>query len=110
MGRRNVSRMRAVGSPEDGLVREMVGGKPYDYRPLGNYVVCAVGVCGGEPTFKYTRIDARFIVERIQAGETPEDLVAAYGGRISSEAVEEALHLDAEGLLEEPAVTVLRTA
>src|SRR5437762_770275 len=109
MDRRDVH-ICEVGNPEDGLVREMVGGEPYDYRPLGNYVVSAPGVCGGEPTFKYTRIDARFILERIQAGETLEDLVAAYCGRISSEAIEEALRLDQQCLLEDPPVAALRTA
>jgi hypothetical protein len=39
------------------LVKEMYGGHPYEYYPLGNYVVAAPGVCGGRPTFKYTRID-----------------------------------------------------
>lgn len=38
------------------LITEMVGGEPYQYCPLGDYVVRAVGVCGGRPTFKYTRI------------------------------------------------------
>jgi hypothetical protein len=39
------------------LVRETVGGEPYEYYPLGQYVVIAPGVCGGRPTFKYTRLD-----------------------------------------------------
>ena len=39
------------------LMTEMVGGEPYQYYPLGDYVVRAVGVCGGRPTFKYTRIE-----------------------------------------------------
>src|SRR5437763_1252031 len=110
MGRCEVSHVRAVGGPEDGLVREIAGGEPYDYRPLGSYVVSAPGVCGGEPTFKYTRINVRFIVEQIRAGQTPEAIVAAYGGRISCDALEEALRLDTQGLLEEPAVSVLRSA
>src|SRR5438132_1197839 len=110
MSRRDAARIRAVGGPGDEMIREMVGGEPYDYRPLGNYIVSASGVCGGEPTFKYTRINVRFIVERVQAGEAPEAIVAAYGGRFSSEALEEALRLDAQGLLEEPVVTVRRTA
>ena len=39
------------------LVREMVGGESYEYSSLGRYIVAAPGVCGGRPTFKYTRID-----------------------------------------------------
>ena len=32
------------------LITEMVGGESYQYCPLGNYVLRAVGVCGGRPT------------------------------------------------------------
>lgn len=35
------------------LMTEIVGGEPYEYYPLGEYVVRAPGVCGGRPTFKY---------------------------------------------------------
>src|SRR5262249_50847190 len=38
------------------LVTEIVGGEPYQYCSLGDYVVRAVGVCGGRPTFKYTTV------------------------------------------------------
>ena len=39
------------------LITEMVGGEVYQYYPQGEHVVRAVGVCGGRPTFKYTRIE-----------------------------------------------------
>ena len=39
------------------LVREIVGGAPYEYYPLGEFVVIAPGVCGGRPTLKYTRLE-----------------------------------------------------
>jgi hypothetical protein len=32
------------------LITEVVNGEPYQYYPLGAYVVRAVGVCGGRPT------------------------------------------------------------
>lgn len=38
-------------------VTEIIGGEPYRYYPLGDHVVRAPGVCGGRPTFKYTRIE-----------------------------------------------------
>ena len=34
------------------LVTEIVGGEPYEFYSLGEYVVGAPGVSGGEPTFK----------------------------------------------------------
>ena len=32
------------------LVTETLGGEPYQYVPLGEHVVRAMGVCGGRPT------------------------------------------------------------
>src|SRR4051794_35558879 len=61
------------GVPHDvQLVREIRGGYPYEYYPLGEYIVSAPGVCGGRLTFKYTRLDARWVLAFIEAGESPE--------------------------------------
>lgn len=76
-----------------GLVCEIVGGEPYAYYPLGEYIVAAPGVCGGRPTFKYTRIDVRHVLSSLAAGESPETLVESFQGRISREAIEEAQRL-----------------
>jgi uncharacterized protein (DUF433 family) len=72
------------------LVTEIYGGEPYAYYPLGEFVVRAPGVCGGRPTFKYTRIEVTGTLQRLLAGESLEDIVAGYGGRVSVEAVREA--------------------
>ena len=81
------------------LMTEMVGGEPYQYYPLGNYVVRAVGVCGGRPTFKYTRIEITGTLERLAAGERLEDIVQGYRGRVSHEAIIEAIRLVTEQFL-----------
>ncbi len=72
------------------LVTEMVGGEPYQYYPLGKHVVRALGVCSGRPTFKYTRIEITGTLERLAAGESLEDVVAGYRGRVTREAILEA--------------------
>jgi len=72
------------------LVTEMAGGEPYQYYPLGKYVVRAIGVCGGRPTFKYTRIEVTGTLERLAAGESMDEIVAGYRGRVSREAILEA--------------------
>lgn len=72
---------------------EMVGGELYQYYPLGNHVVRAIGVCGGRPTFKYTRIEITGTLERLAAGEGIEEIVKGYRGRVSREAIIEAVHL-----------------
>lgn len=72
------------------LVREIVGGEPYEYYPLTHHIVRAVGVCGGRPTFKYTRVEIAGTLERLAAGETVDDIVEGYQGRLTREAVSEA--------------------
>ena len=81
------------------LMTEMVGGEPYRYCPLGDYVVRAVGVCGGRPTFKYTRIEITGTLERLAAGERLEDIVQGYRSRVSREAIIEAVRLVTEQFL-----------
>lgn len=75
------------------VITETIGGEIYQYYPLGHYVVRALGVCGGRPTFKYTRIEVAGTLDRLAAGETLDDIVAGYRGRVKREAIAEALQL-----------------
>jgi uncharacterized protein (DUF433 family) len=81
------------------LIMEVVNGEPYQYYPLGEYVVRAVGVCGGRPTFKYTRIEIAGALDRLAAGESLDEIVAGYHGRVSREAVMEAIQVVTSGFL-----------
>ena len=80
------------------LVREMVGGEWYEYRPLGKFVVSAPGVCRGRPTFKYTRIEVAGALERLAAGHAIAALIIDSRGRLSREAIAEAATLAAKAL------------
>ena len=73
------------------LITAMIGEQSYQYYPLGRYVVRAPDVCSGRPTFKYTRIEITGTLERLAAGETIEQIVAGYLGRVSHEAIVEAI-------------------
>ncbi|MFA0758278.1 MAG: hypothetical protein KEFWMYNX_000636 [Candidatus Fervidibacter sp.] len=73
------------------VVREIVGGEVYEYVPLGKHIVSAKGVCGGRPTFKYTRVEVATVLRLIAAGVSVDELVANFKGRISRDAIEEAL-------------------
>jgi len=75
------------------LVTEMVGGDIYQYYPLVKHIVRAIGVCGGRPTFKYTRIEITGTLERLAAGEKIDEIVKGYRGRVSREAIIEAVNL-----------------
>ncbi len=75
------------------IVREIVGGEPYEYVPLGAHIVQAPGVCGGRPTFKYTRVEVSGILNRLGCGEPIEKIVASFNGAITREAVQEAVDI-----------------
>ena len=75
------------------LVTELYGGEPYEYYPLGEYIVRAPGVCGGRPTFKYTRIEPVRIVSLVAIGKGINELVAGYQQLFSREALLEAIRL-----------------
>ena len=72
------------------MITEIIDDEPYEYIPLGEYVVKAKGVCGGRPTFKYTRILIAGTMERIDAGEDIDSIVEGYRGRVSKDAILEA--------------------
>src|SRR5207249_2462684 len=76
------------------LVCEIVGGEPYEYYPLGEHIVAAPGVCGGRPTFKYTRIDVRHAMSLLSAGWTAEAVAQSY--KIPVAAIHEALGMAVE--------------
>jgi uncharacterized protein (DUF433 family) len=87
------------------LVREVIGGEPYSYRPLGKHVVAAPGICGGRPTFKYTRVEVKVVLDLLAAGVSLEQLVENFQGRVSRKAIEEALKI-AAALLQREAAAV----
>ena len=60
--------MELNGTTQCELVHEIVGGEVYEYYPLGDHIVAARGVCGGRPTFKYTRIEATGALNLLAAG------------------------------------------
>lgn len=73
------------------LITELVGGEGYQYHRLGEHIVRAPGVCGGRPTFKHTRIEITGALERLAAGEPIQEIVHGYEGRVSLEAMQEAV-------------------
>ena len=76
------------------LILEMVGGEPYEYYPVSRHIVIAPGVCGGRPTFKYTRIDVQHALNLLAAGRTVERVAEGY--QIPVAAVKGALTLAAK--------------
>jgi uncharacterized protein (DUF433 family) len=81
------------------LITERINGEPYQYYPLGAHVVRAVGICDGRPTFKHTRIEITGTLDRLAAGESLDTIVTGYHGRVSREAVMEAVQIVTDGFL-----------
>lgn len=76
------------------LVQEIVGDEAYEYYPLGEYIVAAPGICGGRPTFKYTRLEVAFILELLAVGWSIDQVLHEYeASEISYAAIQEAIHL-----------------
>jgi uncharacterized protein (DUF433 family) len=96
-----------VKSASTKLVREIMEGESYEYYPLGQYIVAAPGVCGGRPTFKYTRIDVHHALGRLAAGRTVEQVAHSYD--LSVEAIQEALKLAARAFDRQGGRLVKRT-
>ena len=73
------------------LVSELYGGRNYVYLPLGKHVVAAPGICGGRPTIKYHRLDARYVIGYLRLGKTREWIAENY--KIPLAAVDETVDL-----------------
>jgi len=87
-----IDTMNPVPAPE--LARETVGGEPYEYYPLGEYVVIAPDVCGGRPTFKYTRLEVSVILSLLGDGWSIDEVAAEYEqSNLRRAAIREALQL-----------------
>jgi uncharacterized protein (DUF433 family) len=81
------------------VITEVINGETYQYYPLGKHVVRAMDVCGSRPTFKYTRIEIAGTLDRLAAGESLDEMVAGYRGRVSREAIIEAIQIGTAGFL-----------
>ena len=81
------------------MISENVNGELYTYAPLSDHIVRSPDVCGGRPTFKYTRIEIAGTLGRLAHGESMESIVAGYNGKISHEALLQAIEIAARHLL-----------
>lgn len=83
------------------LVREEYGGEMYEYYPLGEYVVVAPGVCGGRPTFKYTRLEVSMVMAMLERGDSPETIIKEYElSHLTHDAISEAIRLANQAFVE----------
>ena len=58
---------------------------------LGRHIIAYSKICGGQPTFKGTRIMVWLVLEQLDRGLTWQEIVREWDGRVSEEAIGEAI-------------------
>ena len=66
---------------------------------LGNFIVADPRICHGKPTFKGSRVMVWQVLEALAEGESYDEIMAAWPGSVSREAISEAIRLSGEAFL-----------
>jgi len=66
---------------------------------LGQYIVSDPEICGGELTFTGTRIFVKDVLDMLAAGYDWDRISSEFDGRLSREAIAEAIALAREALI-----------
>jgi uncharacterized protein (DUF433 family) len=66
------------------------------FNRLGHYIVADPRICGGQPTFEGSRIMVWQVLDQVADGMPWEQISWAWRGKVSAEAIAEALRLAAE--------------
>jgi uncharacterized protein (DUF433 family) len=67
--------------------------KVVERKEFGQYIVSDPEICGGELTFKGTRIFVKDILEMVAEGMPWEQITETWFGRVSHDAIAEAISL-----------------
>lgn len=73
----------------------MMKGEP---KLLGRHVVVDPRICHGRPTFRGTRILVADVLEQVSTGVSWEAIIAEWNGKLTREAIAEAVALASEAL------------
>jgi len=60
---------------------------------LGRHIVADPKICGGQPTFKGTRIMLWLVLEQLEQGMKWDEIVGEWDGRVTPEAISEAISI-----------------
>ncbi|MCM8756574.1 MAG: DUF433 domain-containing protein [Candidatus Omnitrophica bacterium] len=61
-----------------------------------DYITVDPKICHGQPCFKGTRIMVYLVLEMLEAGETPEQIITKAYPQLTKEHIQSALHYAAE--------------
>jgi uncharacterized protein (DUF433 family) len=76
-------------------MKTKINGKPTPVE-LGRHIVADPQICHGKPTFKGTRIMVFQVLEQVASGTPWERIVWSWRGKVSMEAITEAVKLASE--------------
>jgi len=68
-------------------------------KALGRYIMADPDICHGEPTFRGTRILVADVLEQIANGMDWEAIIEEWRGKLTREAIAEAIRLAREALI-----------
>jgi uncharacterized protein (DUF433 family) len=69
-------------------------------RMIGRYIVTDPEICHGQPTFRGTRVVVQHVSEQVADGMDWESIIAEWRGRISKDAIAEAVGLAGRAFLD----------
>lgn len=72
-------------------------------KELGQYIVTDPEICGGQLTFKGTRIFVKDVLAMLAKGYDWKRISSEFDGRLSHEAIAEAIALASKALIEKTA-------
>lgn len=64
-------------------------------QELGEYIVVDPEICGGEPTFKGTRMYVKDVIQMLGRGYEWDRIIYEFDGQINHEAIAEAIAVGA---------------
>ena len=79
-------------------------------KSLGRYIMADPDICHGEPTFRGTRILVADVLDQIANGMDWESIIEEWRGKLTREAIAEAVRLAREALIAHTPELMVETA
>ena len=79
-------------------------------KALGRYIMADPDICHGEPTFRGTRILVADVLDQIANGMAWEAIIEEWRGKLTREAIAEAVRLAREALIAHTPELMVETA
>lgn len=68
-------------------------------QSIGRFIVADPRICHGKPRFRGTRVFVADVLEQVASGMAWETIIEEWNGKVTKEAIREAVQLASEALL-----------